>query len=402
MAKKLELSTQICASSHLIINPYGPARLFMYETVILDTSAETTLPTGRDLNFLFRCNPNQTFDIQYRANSSFSIAIHVGENWVSTVTVRQNRMSFDDIYEAGGSTVTHHFNVDARVAPPSATMKLVLRNLAVTNRIDFRVANSTWFAAIIMHGQLIVVRPNGNWFLDQVIRFTRTVAFQSQHLDRPFQPMFQDRVMTGRLDVWPRSGYAFSQLTKHQGEQNDAPKSLVVAKNVDEPIASSSQNLTTIAPHTITSSLELNSQNVVDSASPENVRSNISPSQMAVTPVRTEPEKGEVVSEVPLKTTERVIRYPTMKSDVSEWNSEESSSEELRILSDDNASDGEDTIKMPRLVSTFRVPDDKTTSEPSTDEKAMLIAKMAEMLTKMFEGYEKKRKNHEESHDKNQ
>lgn len=53
----------------------GPARLFLYDSVVLDTSMLANARTGRDFHYLFRCTPNQTFDIQYRSDSTYSIAV---------------------------------------------------------------------------------------------------------------------------------------------------------------------------------------------------------------------------------------------------------------------------------------------------------------------------------------
>lgn len=368
MAKKLEIPAQMSSTTHLIINPFGPARLFLYGSVVLDTGMPTNIPTGRDLNYLFRCNPNETFDIQYRTDSSFNIAVYLGENWVSTITIRGKRMSFDGIYEVTGSTVTHHFNVDPHVAPPSSTMKLVIRNLAVVSRIDFRVANSSWFAAVIMHGQLVTVRPNGNWFFDQVIRYTRTVAFNSQNLDRPFQPIFQDKIMTGRLGVWPRGGYVFSQLTETRGNPSASQTSDNVPQNI--------------------------------------IHSDASSSQTANEPAQVENDPSDSSSDVSITTVKPVELGPVMRCSAEEWNSPGANDrieEPLRLI-DECAPGDEDLFEddakverkasefrdMPRLISTLKVPMYGKKTGSSKEYKMKMAQELAEMMVKMFDEHNRK------------
>lgn len=129
------------------------------------------------------------------------ISVYVGDQFCTQALIRNDTLRFDGCYELGGDGVTQHFR-HRRPQYAKFHLKLVIQNLYLINRIEWRVNQSTWAATFVHKGRLVTVRPNGDWFAryllnsaPEICRYVCDGQHESVIKDRP-SPNY-DEIMPG-------------------------------------------------------------------------------------------------------------------------------------------------------------------------------------------------------------
>lgn len=232
-----EQRSQAQTGSHIMINPFGMARLYYMDKEMASNEHPTTHPIGTlDFKFLVRVNRNGTFDIQRKNDVAVNVTIETTAK-VCQIQVRTDEFVVPPWYRAKRDTLSQVFSTRQTPDFAESHFRIKLMNSALFRRVDVRYLNHSWFTIMISNNQLMKMCVNATrelelmqWacadLINQVKNGTPEVSVKQLGLSA-------DRV-TKRTDDDQRSvcsvASARSQSSSHAHTSHFAPSTSQVNK----------------------------------------------------------------------------------------------------------------------------------------------------------------------------
>lgn len=165
------------AGSKLSINTFAEALLNYtgYPSVIVSNARPKDNPVACGFNSMVQVPEQYRFDLLMQPGAEIVISVHVNEEFSTQLIVEANKLLFDHNFECAGQQAVQTFRADA---PRHAKLnfKLTIFTETILHRADFRIGDSAWFTAILNGRRVLQIRPNGDFFYDQLRTVIRREA----------------------------------------------------------------------------------------------------------------------------------------------------------------------------------------------------------------------------------
>lgn len=157
MATSLQMSQ---TGSHLLINTYGPARLYYHGKGVADSEEITKYPIGTlDFKFLIRVNTNGGFDIQQKDGINYNITIEMNER-ICQMQIQGDELTVPPFCALSGDKLTQNFSL-GQIEYKESHFRVLLLNSRVFRRVDSRFLRGSWATMTMYNNQLVNVCLQG-------------------------------------------------------------------------------------------------------------------------------------------------------------------------------------------------------------------------------------------------
>lgn len=165
------------AGVKLSINTFAEALLNYtgYPSVSINNARPKDNPLACGFLSMVQVLEPHRFDMLMQPEAEISMNIYVNEEFSTQLIVNGNKLLFDHNFECSGEQAVQTFRADT---PRHAkyNFKLTIFSDTILQRVDFRIGNSAWFTAILNGRRVLQIRPNGDFFYDQLQEAIRREA----------------------------------------------------------------------------------------------------------------------------------------------------------------------------------------------------------------------------------
>lgn len=321
---QFERATARPGGEHLLVNPFGDAKLFYGHTLVGESGHPTDVPVGTpDFNYLAFTNQNGSFDMQRRDSTPpapWQIIVELGGNRVAQLQVTSDGISITPNYRVRDGSITMEGQIRP-IRPNALHFRLVLLRPSHIHRVDLRYRSNAWFSVFLTEPGIMSVHTHGNEYSEMLEQFGNRLnaSVRSGNSMGLTAPTFRRTLNRSQASSRTASPTMPALVTRTQAL--DAPSTSQAVANQNEPVPNTNQSMVIPSESMTSTSGILTTQNTAPSVKDESDENDDEPNDVMLVGRESEMQTDDDeqwVRRIAMQVAEKVVKRLKYKSKTDE------------------------------------------------------------------------------------